>query len=70
MTDVYLRYAGEAYGKKIGEVPFSANGIDEVVRLVKEWGVYVDGQDMENFNSAQFRVTESGAYFEIVLGED
>jgi hypothetical protein len=70
VTDVYLRHVDEVEGVKVGEVPFTDTGFDEAVRLVKSWGSYVDGYDLEQFNSAQLRLSEGRAYFEIILGED
>lgn len=70
MTDVYLRHYDLASGVKIGEVPFSATALDEAVRLVKSWGVYVDEADYQGFESASFRLSDGQAYFEIVLGDE
>ena len=70
MTAVWLRHVDEAEGVKVGEVPFTDTAFDEAVRLVKSWGIYVDDHDLEEFNSAQLRLTEHDAYFEIIVGSD
>lgn len=70
MTDVYLRYNDLASGVKIGEVPFTETAFEDVVRIVKTWGVYVDESDYQDFESASFRLSGDRAYFEIVLGDE
>lgn len=53
----------------VGEVPLTEEALDEAMRVVRAWGVTIDGEyaDTENM-FGQFVITDGRAYFEIVEG--
>ena len=69
MVEVRIRLASDARSSHLGEVPFTDVGLDSVFRLVEMWGLQSDGCDDLDM-VGQFVLDDSGAYFEIVVGED
>jgi hypothetical protein len=62
MIEVRIRHQDEADAVRLTDVPF--NDIGSVIPAVKGWGI-ADYEDREL--SAQFVVTDTAAYFEVVI---
>jgi len=69
MTEVWIRHELDETGKKVGEVTFDETALDQVIPLLSRWGVA--DRDGETYATgemvAQFRIADSGAYFEVIL---
>lgn len=70
MTDVYIRFADQAEGVKLGEVELTRPSLDDVMELMPRWGLYMGGTDFSDNIVGQFRVEGGNAYFEIVMGDE
>lgn len=67
MTEVRVRHVDDPHESSLGDVPFE--DIESVIPTLKRWGVYA-GEQYEDGMSGQFTVDESGAYFEVVVGDE
>lgn len=69
MTEVRIRNEYDERAQKVGEVAFDETALDQVIPLLSRWGVsdrdgtVYDSSEM----AAQFVVTNSGVYFEVML---
>lgn len=67
MTEVRIRDEFDDRAQLLGEVAFDETTLDQVIPLLSRWGVADrDGNDRTEM-IGQFKVTDSGAYFEVVL---
>lgn len=62
MTEVRIRHENDAEAIHLADVPL--NDVGSVIPTLKGWGI-VDSEDQEL--SAQFVVTDTAAYFEVVI---
>lgn len=68
MIDVRMRHVGDARSVHFATVEFDQ--LDSLIPTLQAWGgVLVRGVETEDM-SAQIVLDETGAYFEILLGED
>lgn len=70
MTEVRIRHEYDETAQLLGELPLTEVALGDVIPLLNRWGVS-DG-DGNTYDSGQlygqFRVTSSGAFFEVILG--
>lgn len=63
-VEVRLRHVDSTKAVRLGDVPFDR--LDTVLPTLTGWGVTVDGDDYPTM-LAQFVVTDTAAYFEVVV---
>jgi len=69
MVEVRIRLASDVENKHLGYVPFTGDGLDNALQLVRSWGLMSDG-DTFSCVFGQFVIDDRGAYFELVTAED
>jgi len=68
MVDVRIRHEYDETAQKVGEVAFDEAALDQVIPLLSRWGVSKHGETYDiSVMAAQFVVTDSTAYFEVML---
>lgn len=67
MIEVRIRNTYEGTSRRLGEVPFTKEGLASALHLLRDWGLTSeDALDEENA-FGQFRLDKDAAYFEIVV---
>ena len=71
MIEVRIRHHDDDSAVHLGDVPLTEAGLSEALRLVRAWGIFTvqDGLETPDL-SGQFVIDASGAYFEIIVGDD
>jgi len=69
MVEVRIRNENDDSAQKLGEVEFTESALDRVIPLLSRWGVSdPEGEDHDARSMiGQFKVSSTGAYFEVIL---
>jgi hypothetical protein len=67
MVEVRVRLEDESSSRRIFDCPY--DHLDEVIPLIRAWGVSRDdrNESIEDMYG-QFRIDDTSAYFEVVIG--
>jgi len=69
MTEVRIRHELDETAQKVGEVAFDEASLDRVIPLLSRWNVADRDGTTYGVNDmvGQFKISDSAAYFEVVL---